>query len=192
MKNLLITIALLSIGSMAYSQPFGVSMGMSLEQLQSQSTLPIVDRGNGIYEFYPKSAHSAFESYHVLHSKESGVGKIRAVGKTIRVNNFGTQLKDATDTMAEALTGVYGAFKKHDFLTSGSIWRARNEWMWGLYKGERFYVYIWQTELPHDIKGIALIAEAQNTAEGYVSLEYEFTNFETVRNDNQKVSSGAL
>ena len=76
--------------------PFGLWMGMRVPDLGSSYQ----EIGNGLYRLEDvPTPHSAFEGYVLKVGPSAGLGWIKAVGKTIATNSYGTQLISAFDEM---------------------------------------------------------------------------------------------
>ena len=91
----------------------------------------------------------------------------------------------------------YGSSKKYNYyLRRGSIWNEPRDWMMALQKKERTLVTYWtadeKSNLPSDIKAIALRAFALGSEKGYLKLVYEFPNFGECVKEDKEASKGAL
>ncbi|MNY11226.1 hypothetical protein D3C86_1442420 [compost metagenome] len=156
--------------------PFGLAMGMTKEMFKGQ----LKPAGNGVYLFdNPPKSHPQFEQYAVKISDKSGLCWIKGIGKDILVNGHGVQLKSEYDDFEKKLDERYGSHKRTDFLVSGSIWKDPEDWMRGLQKEDRYLFSVWEggnKTLPNELSQVALVANANDGQEGYLSLEYSFTN----------------
>jgi len=171
-------LAILCIAGASYaSGPFGLDMGMTIEQISSNA----VEVTPGKYRLptVPKP-HSAFEYYLVQVCQNTGLAWIKAVGNDIRTSSYGIELRSAYDDMEEKLTKVYGAGKRTDALLPGSIWDELDDWMMSLVQKERYLMTIWDVDsgatLKNNIAMLGLVASATSSGEGYISLEYYFAN----------------
>lgn len=161
---------------LATDGPFGVSMGMTKEMFKGHLT----PAGNGIFIFNnPPKPHPQFEQYVVQISDKAGLCWIKAVGKDILTSRHGYQLQTNFDDFEKKLDERYGAHKRADFLASGSIWKEPEDWMTALQKKERYLFTTWSGEskaLPNNLSKIGLIAAANASDKGYLTIEYSFTN----------------
>ncbi len=166
------------------SGPFGLSMGMTLDQIKNKTGKNPELVQDDFYSVTPPNTHDMFKSYIVQISPTYGVVWITAIGKDITTNGYGTQLKTAFDNLVSSIERTYGKYKRIDFLLSGSIWDEPNDFMMGLAKQERYLIAIWEKEhdstLPDDIKSIGVIATATSSSKGYISIEYYSPNEEKV------------
>jgi hypothetical protein len=172
--------ALLSViilSSHALAGPFGLSMGMSLEEFGPNP----VNVGHGKFrvENVPKP-HSEFVYYIVQVGPTKGLCWIKAIGKDIETSAYGIELKNAFNSMKERLKSNYGESKTMDLLLPGSIWNEPSDWMMSLIKKERILVSIWnkdgESDLSEDLKQIGLITSSISQNKGYISIEYSFVN----------------
>jgi hypothetical protein len=127
----------------------------------------------------PKS-NADFEMYGLLISPKAGLCQIRAVGKNIDTDSYGLALKSRFEELSSSLSSLYGKAETTDLLLSGSIWKEPQDWMMGLNKKERFLSATWkgtqETPLKNNIGAISIEARANSSAQGYVYLQYTFTN----------------
>lgn len=182
MKKLLVSIACgisLAASHIAMAGPFGLSMGMSIEQIDSKAKE--VAPGKFVTKNVPKP-HSAFEQYAVQVGKKNGLCWIKAIGKDISTSSYGIELRSAFEEMKGKLTKAYGKGETTDLLMPGSIWKEPNEFMMAMIKKERFLMAGWSTEkgskLKGNIKQVGLIASPGGRSKGYLSVEYYFSNNE--------------
>lgn len=121
-----------------------------------------------------------FEMYGLLISPKAGLCQIRAVGKNIDTDSYGLALKSRFEDLSSSLSSLYGKAETTDLLLAGSIWKEPQDWMMGLNKKERFLSATWkgtkETPLKNNIAAISIEARANSSAQGYVYLQYTFTN----------------
>ena len=158
--------------------PFGLWKGMSLDDFGTE----LVEIAPYKYRTdTPPKAHSAFDFYVVQISPTSGLAWIKAIGKNISTNGFGTEVLTAFNSMESKLSATYGRTKKTDMLLQGSIWNEPREWMQALQKRERLLFSNWEfktgAKLGDGISSVFLGATAVDTETGYISIEYSFDNF---------------
>lgn len=155
--------------------PFGLTMGMRVDQIQGdpEQVKP------GVYkvEQVPRP-HSGYEAYMLKIGPESGLCWVKAVGKNITGNRYGTALRSAFDSTKEQLAGIYGdTAKDMDFLLPDSIWDEPRDFMMGLAKNERILAAMWElADDERNLRDVALYASALSSSVGYLSIEYIFTN----------------
>ena len=196
MKNILLLSAFVMsniFGATAFAGPFGLKMGMPLEQIDAKAK----QLAPGKYQItnVPKP-HSAFESYVVQVAPKAGLCWIKAIGKDITTSSYGVELKSAFYDMKEKLDKAYGNSKTTDRLLPGSIWHESNEWMMGLIKKERFLFAIWEKEtgakLKNNIITITMAAKPSARSKGYIGVDYSFSNEEECNKEIESQEDGAL
>jgi hypothetical protein len=104
-----------------------------------------------------------------------GLCKLAAVGKDIRINSFGTQLKQDFDAVAEEIAQKYGPSSEGvDRLLSGSIWDEPEDWSMALSRQERYKYTMWKFDQVREdkISTIELSARATDSNTGYLVLIY--------------------
>lgn len=160
------------------SGPFGISMGMRIDDLEAKSE----SIGHGKYRFstVPKP-HSAFESYIIQSSPHCGISWVKGIGKTTSTSRYGTELRLLFDEMKSRLEKVYGSRNDMtDRLMPDSIWNEMGDWMVALQKKERHLSVLWGGAsgalLPHDLEHVFLYATALDDESGYIAIEYSFVN----------------
>lgn len=174
----------------AEAGPFGLEMGMPLSKLNIAKATP----KPGIYELRSvPNPHSAFESYIVQVSPSAGLCWIKALGRTLEVSAYGTELKSAFDDLKARLASNYGVPSQElDVLLPKSIWNEPRDWMMGLRKKERMLMAMWEKSLPSSLRAVYIAASALSSSRGYVAVEYAFTNEASCEAELRKKEDGAL
>jgi len=177
MKYLASILLLVLIPMIVFSQtsPFGLSMGMTFDQIKNKSgKIPELVKDD-YYTVIPPNTHDLFESYIIQISPTYSLVWIKAVGKDITTNGHGIHLKTAFDNLVSSVERTYGKYERIDFLISGSIWDEPNDFMMGLAKEERYLMANWEKEhdstLPDDIKIIGVIANATSPRLARICLD---------------------
>lgn len=161
--------------------PFGINMGDSLQVLQEGglNPTPFKDLTN-YYYVSPKSTHPEFESYFVRLDEEEGVFFIKAIGKDIHDNGYGSTVKGRFSDLRAGIGKTYGTSKIIDIFLPSSIWKDLDDWLMSIRQGDRFYAAHWESKnaepLQGDIKEIYLAVEALSSTKGYLVLEYYGTH----------------
>lgn len=172
-------LALLAVGQAAVAGPFGVDMGMKVEELGEPESI----LSTGYYHFatLPKS-HPAFEGYVVQATPEQGICWIKAVGLDIPTNEDGSELRAGFEEMRVKLQRVYGKHDMTNHLDPESIWNEPEDFMAGILFDERVYIADWSADygstLDDNLIKVGLLAEATENTIGYYSVEYYFENHE--------------
>lgn len=178
--------------------PFGLAMGLTAAQIQaSGTTLTAIPEIPGLMRSSAAPLpNSSFSEYLYMFGSDSGLCKVIASTAPIAANPFGDQIKSTFDELSRAITEKYGAPESHQFVKNGSIWTDSNDWMMSLAKEERFHASYWTTakipEMPNNIVSIGLTARAESPYKGYVSLAYEFSNFESCQDERKKLKNSSL
>ena len=188
-----IGMALLISSVAANAGPFGLEMGQSLTQIDNDAkqAAPNVYTTSEV----PKP-HSAFELYALKIGKKNGLCWVKAIGKDIGTSAYGIELKSEFNDMKSKLEKAYGKHETTDVLLPGSIWDEPDDFMMAMIKKERFLMAVWDREqgssLKDNLESIALIASPGGRDEGYLSLEYSFSNKEVCDKEIAALEDGAL
>ncbi len=175
--------------------PFGLHSGETLDEVSAaigKENLRSI--GDSTYTTRkPPNPHASFVDYGLIISPALGLVKIMAVSDSIKVNDFGDQLKKSFTNTAESLSGVYGKPDLDDSVKRGSLWTEDRYWMMGLLKGERTLAAYWSSVDPSgSTTTIGLLAHAQSESEGWIELIYEFENFHRYIQDKKSRESAAF
>jgi len=173
-----------------FSGPFGLDMGMTLDQLRILTGKVPVLLQDDLYSVDPPNKNDMFESYLVQVSPKYGVVWIKAVGKDITTNGHGIALRNAFNNLVSGIERNYGKYDLTDFLTRGSIWNEPQDWMMAIVRRERYLIASWErtygSNLPDDILSIGVMVSAQSSSRGYVILEYYSPN-EKLHEEEKKI-----
>ncbi|WP_061708122.1 hypothetical protein [Pseudenterobacter timonensis] len=163
--------------------PFGLEAGLTqknIEDMIGAKLKPLPDSVNLYTSDKLPKQNADFEMYGLLISPKAGLCQIRAVGKNIDTDSYGLALKSRFEDLSSSLSSLYGKAETTDLLLAGSIWKEPQDWMRGLNKKERFLSATWkgtkETPLKNNIGAISIEARANSSAQGYVYLQYTFTN----------------
>jgi hypothetical protein len=183
MNKFIIGISALCFASSVFAAgPFGVEQGAQLTSLDEAKEVAA-----GRYTFTPKKAHPAFETYVAVVSDSQGVCWIKAIGKDITTSTYGTELKSKFSAFKDKLSKVYGENENYDYLMPDSIWDEPKDYMPALTKKERVLASVWSAEynskMKDNLKSIALIVSGSTRESGYISIEYEFNNYEACKEE---------
>ncbi len=162
-----------------YEGPFGLKMGLSIEDTKKLSGLSKMEQSEWIYraDIVP-TPHPDFESYLLQFSEKTGLCRISAIGKNIISSDSGNEVKSNFNSIDESLSKKYGKGKKYDF--TSSKYDSPEYWMMHLLKKNRTLIKFWNKEngsnLLNNLSDISLKAEASDMWTGYLILTYEFEN----------------
>ncbi|EMH4162407.1 hypothetical protein RJ498_001649 [Pluralibacter gergoviae] len=163
--------------------PFGLEAGLTqknIEEMIGAKLKPIPDSVDLYSTDRLPRKNSDFDLYGLLISPKVGLCEIRAAGKNIDTDSYGLALKSRFDELSLSLNSLYGKADTRDFLMEGSIWREPQDWMMGLKAQERVLSASWKgtkaAPLKNNIKMVSIEARANRSSQGYIVLQYTFTN----------------
>ena len=175
----------LLISVYASAGPFGLSKGMSLDEVKKKGPFVITEVQYIYKSKTTAEGHPDIESYILTITPDHGLCKIIAISKTINTSQYGEELRSKYDDIIFSLLKKYGEPNdKFDLLKDGSIWNESRDWMMSLIKEERVLFTYWSktsgklrsTNLSDSIKSIAVEAGAYSNTKGYYKLIYDFDN----------------
>lgn len=160
-------------------------MGASLEQIQYGSKLkPLANKPNLYLTTKLPMGQPMFEGYLLLISPQYGLCQITALTPTIKVVSAGNQLRQLVDTVAGPLDR-YGRATRTAELAATSNLYAPQDWMIGLYQGDRTYKIGWTKGLPDNLAAVTVEARADSTTTGYVAAVYDFKNLQNCEREGK-------
>lgn len=168
-----------------------------LEAGQPISSLKIVKNVNkNTYVVTVPRPNSEFESYIAFATDKHGLCKIFAVGKSYENDRYGSETQSVFSKFKTILIQKYGKSQDFDFIKYGALWKDSNEWVMSLKQNERSLESFWsRTEgiaWQNGIKHINLSAKATSSDSSYITLGYEFTNFEACKSDQSQLENSGL
>ncbi|MCL1991581.1 MAG: hypothetical protein FWG66_01350 [Spirochaetes bacterium] len=194
MKKVIGLFALLSIFivSDAFSRPFGIGFGMTLEQISQISRTTPLNVTNDWYAITPPNTHELFEIYMVRIHPVFGVYFIRAVSRNISTSGHGTELIGLFDNLVSNIERIYGDYYKVDRLNPEErIFTGSQHFMFTLSQGSRELAVVWHREigsrLPEDISEIIIFAGARNSSNGSIIIEYYSINYDAIEEERFSV-----
>ena len=191
--NILVFFITVLFCQFAFAGPFGLSMGMGIKQIDAnaEQIAPWVYLTSKV----PKT-HSAFEEYALKVGPKSGLCWIKAIGKDISTNSYGSGLKIAFEKMQEKLTNIYGIGETTDMLLSGSILNKPRHWLMAVFEKERFLTTVWDkstnSTLNNDLTTVYLLVSSSGINEGRLQIEYIFSNEDACEKEIAAQEDGAL
>ncbi len=180
---LFFTLSFVSIQSIGQSGdgPFGFDIATDINNYSSCTA----SDSPGMYRCSTASKpHPDMEYYMVQAFPSTGICWIKGVGKDIDDSGAGLRTKGAADRISAQIESVYGSERKlTDFLQYESIWDEFDDWMMGLVRNERYYMYVWQSETGFNpLKNVEQIYVAANALSGNVG--YVVVEFYGINNDD--------
>jgi hypothetical protein len=162
----------------AHSGPFGLSQGMSLQQLARVVQLTSTERHGWFATDKLPASNSYFERYDLLIDPKKGLCKIVATGKTLGDDAAGSQLTSQFRAIEATVSRQNGIpSRRFDFVRPQKIPDDSHSWMLGLWEGRRSLDTFWSaTGSPENarLQAIYLSARASSVNSGWVFLIYEF------------------
>lgn len=161
----------------AYEGPFGLKKGLLLDQLDAS---PLANKP-GMYRLatVPRP-HPAFAVYVAQVAPNAGLCWIKAIGRKIKTNGYGLEVRSAFSTWEKKLDNVYGPHKRTDVLLPEALWSKENEWMQSIEHKERVFLSEWSADtgaiLSNGLKTIYLGVSIGSQWEGRIAIEYTFDN----------------
>jgi hypothetical protein len=169
----------------ANAQAFGIEMGAPASELNGAT---LVDNSGPLKVYKltkPPKPHSEFETYQILATDKEGICKVAAIGKDHSPDQAGYDVRAAYNGLRDSLKEKYGNGQEYDFIRSTALWDAYDEFAMSLVQGERTLAFFLTPDtanaLPPGVRSIALEAEAVSSKSTYVTLGYEFENFDRCR-----------
>jgi hypothetical protein len=158
--------------------PFGLTMGMSAAAIGAE--LVPLSKPFLFESLRVPRPHPAFETYCLRIAPQSGLAWAKALGRRIKTDAAGTQLRSAFAALEAELATVYGAYEKNDGWADGRRDPAPRDWMAALRAEERFLAAQWSAEsgasLSHGLAVVLLMAHALSDTSGLVFVQCTFEN----------------
>jgi hypothetical protein len=180
MRKMILLLVGLLLPSVAGAQAFGVKMGDSVSKYGGR----LAGSGNdpNYFRINVPTPNREFDGYVAWSTPETGICAVSGLGVTHENDPYGTKTKEAFFGLKSALASRYGASSDFDYLRTGALWNKPREWVWSVFKGERNLASYWLpskgASLPADVSGISLSANAVSSTAPYVTLKYEFQNYD--------------
>ena len=185
--RIFVAIAALLIGGNVFATAFGLTKGMTLEQLKEQG---VIEAGQTPFTYTAsklKNGHDDFDFYLFQLTPSQGLCSIKAWSKRVKTNVYGEQILSKYKDLEQALIGKYGSpSAKFDRLKPGSIWNEPKDWMTAMDKKERELATFWRNtnnNLQDSLQMIAMSVTVVRRDEASVVIGYDFDNIETCRSE---------
>ncbi|MBQ9494361.1 MAG: hypothetical protein IJR50_01830 [Treponema sp.] len=150
MKKNIVLLSLLALAVLpVFAGPFGLKMGMTLEEIAEQCEEFPRHVMNDVYQIMPKKRHPLFIDYVAFISESKGLYEVRAVTEKIETNKFGTELQDAFHNVKDRISKTYGSPKIKDGLNPNTTSSSQRDerWFYTLREGERELVACWSIDV---------------------------------------------
>lgn len=195
MKKLIISFAFVFIQTAMFASPFGLKMGMTIEEIAEQCEGEPVSFKNGRYLIKPIKKHPLFENYVVYVDEKTGLYEIRAASTSIKTNKYGTEIQNAFHSVKDRIAKTYGKAAIYDEYkdTKNSYYQDAEFWFYSLREGSRILSAVWgdKRELTDDLERVILECMANKNdyleGEAHLALYYSFTNASDVEDEQDSV-----
>lgn len=159
MKKAIVCALVAAVSWAAMADPFGLSMGMSLEDVAAAcGGRDPVAIGGGRYIVTPQEANPLFSECIAWISESEGLCAIRVNGEDILLSDSGDEIRLEFSAVQERLEALYG----EAMLSEGADVPLQADW------------------LPEsgDVEWVCLVAEGSGSS-SYLFVQYTFTNFQS-------------
>lgn len=193
MKKLLFALIFGLLSTFIYAAPFGLKMGMTIEEIAEQCEEEPSFVKDDIYFIKPVKKHPLFSYYAVYVSEKTGLYQIRAISDSVTCNNYGTEIQNAFNSIKDRIAKTYGKPRIINKVDPTSIWKDDKYWFQALKDGARQLSAIWgeKTELADNLISVALDCVADNDIyhyeDAHLVLYYYFTNSTSVEDEQDSV-----
>ncbi len=196
MKKIILTVITFTLLSLAiFSAPFGLKMGMSLEEIRKQCEEEPVFAKDDIYIIKPIKKHPLFEYYAVYINANVGLYQIRAISESVFCNKYGTEIQNSFNSVKDRIAKTYGTPKINDKVDSriSSYMQEDEQWFQTLKDGSRVLSAVWneKTELSDNLTAVVLECLPDSdtfiNSKAHLLLCYYFNNGQSVEDEQDKV-----
>ena len=194
MKKLFLVLLFGFVSAFVYAAPFGLKMGMTIEEIAEQCEEEPSFVKDDIYLVKPIKRHPLFSYYAVYVNEKTGLYQIRAISAPITSNKFGTELKNAFTNVKDRIAKTYGKPKINDRYnnTADSYYQKDEYWFYSLREGSRELSAVWgyNTSLADNLNTVALecsITSGLYEGTGQLVLYYYFNNTSSVEDEQDEV-----
>ena len=177
-----------------YAAPFGLKMGMTLDEITEQCEEEPSYLENDIYIISPVKKHPLFEYYGVYVDEKEGLYEVRAISYPIKSNKFGEEIKKAFSNIKDRITKTYGRPKVTDrYENSEDSYHKKDEyWFYSLREGSRKLCATWgkNADLADDLDMVVLdctVSDGFYEGTGQIILYYYFKNAYSVEDEQDSV-----
>ncbi|MBQ9238141.1 MAG: hypothetical protein IJ191_02335 [Treponema sp.] len=195
MKKLFLAMIFGIISTFVYAAPFGLKMGMTIEEIAEQCEEEPSYVKDDIYLVKPTKSHPLFSYYAVYVNEKTGLYQIRAISDSVTCNDYGTEIQNAFNTVKDRIAKTYGkprVINKVDASLSEYMKQDKN-WFQAFKDGARQLSAIWgeKTELADNLVSVALDCVADTDFLSYdkahLVLYYYFSNAKSVEDEQDDV-----
>lgn len=194
MKKLSLFFILILLPIAVFAAPFGLEMGMTIEEIAEQCEGEPEFLENDIYLIKPKKSHPVFSAYGVYVNQNVGLYQIRAISDEIKTNRYGTELQNAFNNVKDRISKTYGTPEIYDDVDRNisSHYQEDEYWFYTLREGSRELYATWGESEPLS-DNLDLVALECSTTRGFdegfgqLALYYYFSNVNSVEDEQDSV-----
>ena len=194
MKKLFLTLVFSFLSYMLFAAPFGLKMGMTVEEIAAQCEEDPSYMRDDIYLIKPTKSHPLFKYYAVYVNEKTGLYQIRAVSDSVTCNKYGTEIQNAFNTVKDRISKTYGKPKIINKVDSNILDLLQKDeyWFRTLKDGSRVLSAVWgeKTTLADDLETVALDCVAEDgylDGTAHLVLYYYFKNTSSVEDEQDSV-----
>ena len=193
MKKLFFALIFGLLSTFIYAAPFGLKMGMTIEEIAEQCEEEPSFAKDDIYFIKPVKKHPLFSYYAVYVNEKTGLYQIRAISDSMTCNDYGTEIQNAFNSVKDRIAKTYGKPRIINKVDPTSIWKDDKYWFQALKDGARQLSAIWgeKIELADNLISVALDCVADNDIyhyeDAHLVLYYYFTNSTSVEDEQDSV-----
>lgn len=194
MKKIFIGLIFALIPISIFAAPFGLAIGMTIDEIAGQCEEAPIFVQNDIYLIKPIKSHPIFEVYAVYVNEKSGLYQIRAASEPITTNKYGTELQNAFNSVKDRIAKTYGKPKINSKIDSNisSLYQNDEYWFYTLREGSRELSAVWGYDAPlaDSLAIVVLECSAVNgfyDGTGQLILYYYFNNTNDVEDEQDSV-----
>lgn len=194
MKKLFLFFTLILLSSAVFAAPFGLEMGMTLEEITEQCEGEPEFLENDIYLIKPIKNHPVFTTYLVYVNQKVGLYQIRAASDEIKTNKYGTEIQNTFNDVKDRISKTYGKPKIYDDIDRNiHVFHQKDEyWFYTLREGSRELSAVWgsSSSLADNLDSVALECLATDgyyAGSGQLALYYYFSNVNSVKDEQDSV-----
>ena len=195
MKKIFLALIFGIISTFLYAAPFGLKIGMTIEEIAEQCEEEPSFVKDDIYLIKPIKKHPLFSYYAVYVSEKTGLYQIRAISDSVTCNDYGTEIQNEFNNVKDRIAKTYGKpriINKVDASLSDYMKQDKN-WFYNLKNGAQQLSAIWgeKSELADGLSRVALDCVADNSAfhweDAHLVLYYYFNNANSVEDEQDEV-----
>lgn len=191
MKKVFLIFSLIFLPIAIFASPFGLKMGMTIEEIAEQCEEEPVFIQNDVYLVKPIKNHPVFMFYAVYVNEKVGLYQIRAISDEIETNKYGTELQNAFNNVKDRISKTYGKPKINNNVDRDSF-QSNDYWFYTLKEGSRELSAIWgkSSPLADDLDLVGLQCSAVDDyrdEKGQLVLYYYFSNSDSVEDEQDSV-----